>query len=162
MSIYNFSVKSMDGQEVSLEKYKGKVLIIVNTASKCGFTPQYEDLQRIYERYGKDGLEILAFPCNQFMNQEPGTDEEIASFCNLNFGITFPVFAKVDVNGPTAHPLYQYLQENSPGILGKSIKWNFTKFLVDSKGIITGRFSPATSPAKLEKQIKLLIKEVVE
>lgn len=159
VSIYKYDIKAKDGKEIQLADYQGKVLLIVNTASKCGFTPQYSELQKLYEEFGEKGLVILAFPCNQFMNQEPGTDEEISSFCALNYGVTFPVMAKVDVNGENAHPLFKYLQEEGPGIFGKSIKWNFTKFLVDSKGKIRGRFSPTTSPFKLKGKIEELLKE---
>jgi glutathione peroxidase len=157
MSIYDFAVKTNEGKEISLAQYKGKVLLIVNTASKCGFTPQYKELQQLYENYQDKGLEILAFPCNQFLSQEPGSDEEIAGFCSLNFGVTFPLMAKIDVNGENAHPLYQYLQKNSPGVLGKAIKWNFTKFLIDAEGTIAGRFSPTTAPLKLSQQIEKLL-----
>lgn len=159
MSIYDYTVTTIDGKEIPMSNYKGNILLIVNTASKCGFTPQYSQLQELYEQYGKSGLEILAFPCNQFMNQEPGNNEEIANFCGLNYSVTFPMFAKVDVNGKNAHPLYKYLQENAPGVIGKSIKWNFTKFLIDSKGNIAGRFSPTTSPFKLKGRIEALINE---
>ena len=157
MSIYDFYVKDSGGRDVSLKDYKGKVLLIVNTASKCGFTPQYQGLQRLYEKYGKDKFEILAFPCNQFANQEPGSSAEISSFCSLNYGVTFPVLQKVDVNGKNAAPLFEYLKEASPGILGKAIKWNFTKFLVDSEGNIVDRFAPTTEPEKLDAKIKELI-----
>lgn len=158
VSIYDFTAKTNEGKDISLAQYKGKVLLIVNTASKCGFTPQYKELQQLYESYKDKGLEILAFPCNQFLSQEPGSDEEIADFCSVNFGVAFPLMAKVDVNGENAHPLYQYLQQNSPGVLGsKSIKWNFTKFLIDAKGNIAGRFSPTTPPLKLSRQIEELL-----
>jgi len=157
MSIYNFSVKDNAGREVSLKDYKDKVLLIVNTASKCGFTPQYQGLQKLYEKYGNDKFEILAFPCNQFAKQEPGSPAEISSFCSLNYGVTFPVLHKVDVNGKNAEPLFEYLKEAAPGILGKAIKWNFTKFLVDSEGNIVDRFAPATEPEKLDAKIKELI-----
>jgi glutathione peroxidase len=153
MNIYDFSVLSSSGKEIPMSDYKGKVLLLVNTASKCGFTHQYNELQELYQKYGSRNFEILAFPCNQFANQEPGTDKEIGSFCSLNFGVTFPVMAKIDVNGSTAHPLFKYLQEKSPGILGKAIKWNFTKFLVDKKGNIVSRFAPATTPLKIEDRI---------
>ena len=157
MVIYDFKVKDDLGNEVSLIDYKGKVLLIVNTASKCGFTPQYEGLQRLYNKYGSDGFEILAFPCNQFANQEPGNAEEIKNFCTLNYGVTFPVFQKVEINGKNAEPLFNYLKESCPGLLGKAIKWNFTKFLVDSEGNIIDRFAPTTKPEKLENKIKELI-----
>ncbi len=158
MNIYDFVVNSKEGKEIKLSDFKGKVLLIVNTASKCGFTPQYKELQALYEKYGQRGLAILAFPCNQFMNQEPGSNEEIANFCSLNYGVTFPVFAKVDVNGRNAHPLFQYLRKKTSGLLGGSIKWNFTKFLVDKKGKIAARYSPMTQPSKLDDRIEFLLK----
>jgi glutathione peroxidase len=147
MSIYQFTVKTIDGEEISLKQYEGKVLLIVNTASKCGFTPQYKELQQIYEQYKDQGLVVLGFPCNQFMNQESGSENEIKSFCELNYGVTFPMFAKVDVNGVYAHPLFVYLRKQTPGILGlNTVKWNFTKFLVDAKGNVVKRYSPTTKP----------------
>jgi glutathione peroxidase len=155
--IYQFSATLNDGQPKSLGDYKGKVLLIVNTASKCGFTPQYAGLQALYERFKNHGLEILAFPCNQFGNQEPGSDQEIASFCKLNYGVGFPLFQKIAVNGDNAHPLYQYLKGAAPGMLGKAIKWNFTKFLVDRQGNLTGRFAPGTPPRKIERAIEILL-----
>lgn len=158
MTVYEFQAKTVDRNEVSLEEYKGKVLLIVNVASKCGFTPQYKELQEIYEAYKEKGLEILGFPCNQFMNQEPGTDQEIKSFCELNYGVTFPVFAKIDVNGSEAHPLFEYLTENAPGLLGsKAVKWNFTKFLVDSNGKVVNRYAPSTKPKDIIKDIEELL-----
>lgn len=159
MNIYDFKVKDNLGNEVSLGNYKGKVLIIVNTASKCGFTPQYEGLQKLYDKFGNDKFEILAFPCNQFANQEPGNDEEIKKFCTLNYGVTFPVFHKVDVNGENAEPLFNYLKDASPGLLGNAVKWNFTKFLIDSEGNVVDRFAPSTAPEKLESKIKTLIEK---
>lgn len=158
MNIYDFTVKDMDGNDVSLSAYKGKILLIVNTASKCGLTPQYEDLERIYKKLGNEKFEILAFPCNQFGKQEPGNNEEIKTFCEISYDITFPVFSKVDVNGKDADPLYKYLTKTKKGILGEAIKWNFTKFLVDSEGNIVDRFAPTTVPAKLESEIEKLIK----
>lgn len=160
MGIYDIKVKAIDGKEVLLEEYKGKVLLIVNTASKCGFTPQYEDLENLYKKFGNDKFEVLAFPCNQFMSQEPGSDQEIKKFCEITYDINFPVFAKVDVNGANADPLYKYLTESKSGLLNKSIKWNFTKFLVDSKGNVIDRYAPATSPLKLESTIEKLIRDV--
>lgn len=158
MSVYSFDVKKIDGTTVSLNDYKGKVLLIVNTASKCGFTPQYTELQALFEKYKDQGLEILGFPCNQFMNQEPGTESEIQSLCQLNYGVSFQMFAKVNVNGKDAHPLFTYLTEQAPGILGlKAVKWNFTKFLVDRNGKVVERFSPSTNPKELEKDIEKLI-----
>lgn len=158
MSVYSFEAKKIDGSTVSLNEYKGKVLFIVNTASKCGFTPQYKELQALYEKYNEQGLEILGFPCNQFMSQEPGTENEIQSFCQLNYGVTFPMFAKVNVNGKDAHPLFRYLTEQAPGMLGmKAVKWNFTKFLVDRNGNVVDRFAPSTKPKELEIDIEKLL-----
>lgn len=162
MSIYEISAKTSQGEEKSLADYKGKVLLIVNTASKCGFTPQYKELQELYEKYHESGLEVLGFPCNQFLNQEPGSDEEIQSFCQLNYGVTFPLFAKVNVNGPEAHPLFQYLKQHAPGFLTKEIKWNFTKFLVDQEGKVLKRYSPTTAPKEIEKDIKRLLSDGVD
>ncbi|MBT2630753.1 glutathione peroxidase [Bacillus sp. ISL-101] len=158
MSIYEFEVNKINGETISLEEYKGKVMIIVNTASKCGFSPQYDDLQSLYVQYKEDGLVVLGFPCNQFLNQEPGDDLEIDSYCKLNHGVTFPMFAKVNVKGKEAHPLFSYLTENAPGVMGsKSIKWNFTKFLVDRNGNIVSRFAPKTKPLEMEENIKKII-----
>ncbi|MCY8936662.1 glutathione peroxidase [Peribacillus frigoritolerans] len=158
MSIYEFEVNKINGDTISLEEYKGKVMIIVNTASKCGFSPQYDDLQSLYVQYKEDGVVVLGFPCNQFLNQEPGDDLEIDSYCKLNHGVTFPMFAKVNVKGKEAHPLFSYLTENAPGVMGsKSIKWNFTKFLIDRNGNIVSRFAPKTKPLEMEEDIKKLI-----
>jgi glutathione peroxidase len=158
MSIYEFEVNKINGETISLEEYKGKVMIIVNTASKCGFSPQYDDLQSLYVQYKEDGIVVLGFPCNQFLNQEPGDDLEIDSYCKLNHGVTFPMFAKVNVKGKEAHPLFSYLTENAPGVMGsKSIKWNFTKFLIDRNGNIVSRFAPKTKPLEMEEDIKKLI-----
>ena len=158
MSIYEFKVNKINGETISLEEYRGKVMIIVNTASKCGFSPQYDDLQSLYVQYEGQGLAILGFPCNQFLNQEPGDDLEIDSYCKLNHGVTFPMFAKVNVNGKEAHPLFSYLAENAPGLMGsKSIKWNFTKFLIDREGNIISRYAPKTKPLELESDIKKLL-----
>lgn len=158
MSIYEFEVKKINGDVISLEEYKGKVLIIVNTASKCGFSPQYDDLQSLYVQYKEDGLEVLGFPCNQFLNQEPGDELEIDSYCKLNHGVTFPMFAKVNVNGKDAHPLFSYITENAPGVMGsKSIKWNFTKFLIDREGNIVNRYAPKTKPLEMEEDLKKLL-----
>lgn len=156
-SIYDFSVPTSSGVQ-SLSDYKGKAVLIVNTASRCGYTPQYKGLQAIYEKYNKDGFEVLAFPCNQFGEQEPGDDSEIKSFCDMNYSITFPIFKKVEVNGKTAHPLYNYLKEQAPGLLGlKDIKWNFTKFLVDKDGNVIKRYAPMTEPSEIEADIKKLL-----
>jgi glutathione peroxidase len=158
MSVYDFTVKTIRGEEKSMADYKGKVLLIVNTASKCGFTPQYKELQELYDEYKDKGFEVLAFPCNQFGQQEPGSESEIERFCQLNYGVTFPLFAKVDVNGANAHPLFVYLTEKAPGILGtKAIKWNFTKFLVDKNGNVVGRFAPQTKPSELKQEIEKLL-----
>ncbi|MFE5430932.1 glutathione peroxidase [Peribacillus simplex] len=158
MSIYEIEVNKINGETISLEEYRGKVMIIVNTASKCGFSPQYDDLQSLYVRYKEDGVVVLGFPCNQFLNQEPGDDLEIDSYCKLNHGITFPMFAKVNVNGKEAHPLFSYLTENAPGVMGsKSIKWNFTKFLIDRNGNIVSRYAPKTKPLEMEEDIKKLL-----
>ncbi|MBR8645433.1 glutathione peroxidase [[Brevibacterium] frigoritolerans] len=158
MSIYEFEVNKINGDTISLEEYKGKVMIIVNTASKCGFSPQYDDLQSLYVQYKEDGVVVLGFPCNQFLNQEPGDDLEIDSYCKLNHGVTFPMFAKVNVKGKEAHPLFSYLTENAPGVMGsKSIKWNFTKFLIDRNGNIVSQFAPKTKPLEMEEDIKKLI-----
>ncbi|GMB08212.1 glutathione peroxidase [Thermolongibacillus altinsuensis] len=158
MSIYDFTVKTIRGEEKSMADYKGKVLLIVNTASKCGFTPQYKELQELYDEYKDKGFEVLGFPCNQFGQQEPGTESEIESFCQVNYGVTFPMFAKVDVNGEHAHPLFVYLTEKAPGIFGtKIIKWNFTKFLVDKNGNVVGRFAPQTKPSDLKGEIEKLL-----
>lgn len=153
-SIYDFTAKSLQGKDVPLSEFKDKVLLIVNTASKCGFTPQYAGLEALYEKLNGKGLTILGFPCNQFGQQEPGGPEEIGAFCQMNYGVSFPMFDKVDVNGPTAHPLYQYLKDEQPGVLGtKNIKWNFTKFLVDRGGKVVDRFAPMTKPEDIEKSI---------
>jgi glutathione peroxidase len=158
MSVYDMTVKTIRGEEKSMADYKGKVLLIVNTASKCGFTPQYKELQELYDEYKDKGFEVLGFPCNQFGHQEPGSESEIESFCQLNYGVTFPMFAKIDVNGANAHPLFVYLTEKAPGILGtKSIKWNFTKFLVDKNGNVISRFAPQTKPSELKQEIEKLL-----
>jgi glutathione peroxidase len=158
MSVYDFTVKTIRGEEQSLADYKGKVLLIVNTASKCGFTPQYKELQELYEQYRDRGFVVLGFPCNQFGHQEPGAEEEIEQFCQVNYGVTFPMFAKVDVNGENAHPLFQYLKEKAPGVLGtKAIKWNFTKFLVDRNGNVVARFASQTRPSELKNEIEELL-----
>ncbi|WP_438348768.1 glutathione peroxidase [Paenibacillus sp. FA6] len=158
MSVYEFSAVTPANKEVSLEQYKGKVLIITNTASKCGLTPQYGDLEKLYTAYREQGLEILAFPCNQFGAQEPGTSEEAADFCQVNFGVTFPIFAKVDVNGEGTHPLFQYLKEQQPGEgEDASIQWNFTKFLVNREGEVVQRFEPKTSPETMTQHIEKLL-----
>lgn len=154
-SIYDFKVTKNNGDEASMADYKGKVLLIVNTASKCGFTPQYDGLQALYDKYKEQGLEILGFPCDQFGHQEPGSDEEIMEFCTLNFNVKFPMFKKIDVNGDNAAPLYTYLKTEAPGLLGsKSIKWNFTKFLVGKDGKVIDRYSSQTKPEKIATDIE--------
>ena len=156
--IYQIEVRSITGETHPLESYRGKVLLIVNTASQCGFTPQYKGLQRLYERYQDRGLVILGFPCNQFGDQEPGGDEEIASFCSLNHGVSFPLHSKIDVNGADAHPLFTHLKSAAPGLLGtKTIKWNFTKFLVNASGDTIKRYGPRDTPASLSKDIESLL-----
>ncbi|AAP09082.1 MULTISPECIES: glutathione peroxidase [Bacillus] len=160
MTVYDFSAKTITGEEKSLKDYKGKALLIVNVASKCGFTPQYKGLQEVYDKYKDQGLEILGFPCNQFGGQEPGTEADITSFCELNYGVNFPMFAKVDVKGDKAHPLYTYMTEQAPGLLGmKAVKWNFTKFLIGKDGKVVGRFAPQTKPVDLEVEIEKVLGE---
>lgn len=157
-SIYELSATSIDGTPVSLSTYKDKVLLIVNTASQCGFTPQYKGLQALYDQYASQGLEVLGFPCNQFGQQEPGSADQIQSFCETNFGVSFPLFQKIEVNGSNAHPLYQYLTKAAPGILGiEAIKWNFTKFLVDRSGKVVKRYPPTTKPEDIAKDIQPLL-----
>ena len=152
--VYSYSAESMDGKSVALDKFRGKVMLIVNTASACGFTPQFAGLEQLHERFAKDGLVVLGFPCNQFGGQDAGSNEEIASFCQLNYGVSFPMMRKVDVNGAQAHPLYQWLVQEAPGLLGlKAIKWNFTKFLVGRDGQVIRRYAPTDTPASLEKDI---------
>ena len=157
-SIYDFSAKTLQGKDVSLSDYRGKAMLIVNTASKCGFTPQYEGLEALFENLGTRGLVVLGFPCNQFGKQEPGSAEEIGAFCQMNYGVTFPMFEKIEVNGPNAHPLYDYLKGEQPGVLGtKNIKWNFTKFLVDKHGKVVDRFAPQTKPKDIEAAIEKVL-----
>jgi len=157
-SLYDFSARTIDGAEVSLADYKGKVLLLVNTASKCGFTPQYEGLEALYKARQAEGLVILGFPCNQFGAQEPGDEAEIASFCSLTYDVSFPMFAKIEVNGPNTHPLYAYLKKAKPGLLGsEAIKWNFTKFLVDRTGAVVRRYAPTDTPTAIEKDVVELL-----
>lgn len=157
-NIYDFKVKDSKGNEIGLDSYKSKVMLIVNTASKCGFTPQYEGLQKLHDQYHQKGLEILAFPCNQFAKQESGSNQEIQEFCQINYGLKFPVMAKIDVNGETADPLYKYLkEEKGGGLLGKAIKWNFTKFLVDKNGKVVKRFASTVKPLEMKKDIEELL-----
>ena len=157
MSIYDFKLTDIDENPRDMEEFKGKVLLIVNTASKCGFTSQYKGLESLYQDYKEQGLEILGFPCDQFGNQEPGSADEIKGFCELNFGVTFPLFEKTNVNGDQAHPLFKYLTNEKPGIVGKGIKWNFTKFLVDREGNVIDRFAPVVEPEKIKSKIEELL-----
>ncbi|CAM4116923.1 glutathione peroxidase [Bacillus wiedmannii] len=160
MTVYDFLAKTITGEDKSLKDYEGKALLIVNVASKCGFTPQYKGLQEVYDKYKDQGLEVLGFPCNQFGGQEPGTEADITSFCELNYGVNFPMFAKVDVKGDKAHPLYTYMTEQAPGLLGmKAVKWNFTKFLIGKDGKVVGRFAPQTKPVDLEVEIEKVLGE---
>ena len=157
-SIYDFTAETLDGKPAPLAAYRGKVVLIVNTASKCGFTPQYKGLETLYKRFRDRGLVVLGFPCNQFGAQEPGSAEEIANFCSLTYDVDFPMMQKIDVNGPKAHPLYGYLKKAKKGLLGsEGIKWNFTKFLVDRKGEVVGRFAPTDTPQSLEGAIEALL-----
>lgn len=160
VSIYDFDVQAIDSSKVSLKDKKGKVLLIVNVASKCGYTKQYAGLQKLYDTHKDKGFEVLGFPCNQFGGQEPGTEKEIQSFCDLNYKVTFPLFAKVNVNGKDAHPLFNYLKSAQKGVLGtEAIKWNFTKFLVNKKGEVLARYASATTPESIEEEIVKLLKE---
>ena len=157
-NIYQFSCEDSKGQPVNLSDYEGKALLIVNTASKCGFTPQYEGLEKLQKKYGSDTFSVLAFPCNQFGGQEPGTNEEIVEFCSLNYSNTFPVFSKVDVYGDEAHPLFEFLAQEKKGLLGsEKIKWNFTKFLINKNGEPVARYAPSTTPEKIESDIAKIL-----
>lgn len=156
--LFDIEVKSIEGEVYPLQRHAGKVLLIVNVASKCGFTPQYAGLEALWWQYRERGLVVLGFPCDQFAHQEPGDEAEIASFCRLNYDVTFPLFAKIEVNGDAAHPLYQALKKAKPGLLGiEAIKWNFTKFLVDAEGTVVGRYAPNTAPAELAPVIEPLL-----
>ena len=157
MKIYDFKVRNAKGEEVPMTEYQGKVILIVNTATGCGFTPQYEGLQKLYDKYRDRGLEILDFPCNQFGHQAPGTEEEIQEFCTLKYKTTFPLFSKIDVNGKNAAPLFTFLKNQKGGFLGDDIKWNFTKFLVSRDGTVVKRYAPMTTPDKIEKDILKLL-----
>ncbi|GAO55687.1 glutathione peroxidase [Novosphingobium sp. NBM11] len=158
LTIADFTAKLPNGEEINLADKLGAVLLVVNTASKCGFTPQYDGLEALWRKYREQGFEILAFPCNQFGGQEPGTAEEIESFCKVNFGVSFPLMAKIDVNGDDATPLYQWLKAEAPGVLGtKGIKWNFTKFLINREGKVVRRYAPTDKPEALEKDIEALL-----
>jgi glutathione peroxidase len=156
-SIYDFSAKSLAGEETPLKRFEGKVLLIVNTASACGFTPQYKGLEALQQKYGARGFSVLGFPCNQFGRQEPGSAAEIGQFCASNYAVSFPMFDKIDVNGGNAHPLYQYLRHEKSGLLGSSIKWNFTKFLIDRSGKVVARHAPTTTPESLIRDIEVLL-----
>jgi glutathione peroxidase len=159
-NFYQFTARSLQGKDISMDTYKGKVVLVVNTASKCGLTPQYEGLENLYEKYKDQGLVILGFPCNQFGNQEPGTEKEISEGCLINYGVSFPMFSKIEVNGENAHPIYKYLKNRLPGFFGKNIKWNFTKFLIDRNGKPVKRFSPTTIPEKLVNDIEKYLKQL--
>lgn len=156
-NFYQFEAEGLRGNVINMNDYKGKVVLVVNTASKCGLTPQYEGLEELYKKYGSEGLVVLGFPCNQFGNQEPGDEKSISEGCLINYGVTFPMFKKIDVNGEAAHPLFKYLKSELKGILGSNVKWNFTKFLIDAEGKPVKRFAPTTKPEKLEKYIKKLL-----
>ena len=157
-SVYDFTCQTTGGQDKSIAEYQGKVLLVVNTASKCGFTPQFAGLEEMYGKYRDKGLEILGFPCNQFGKQDPGSNGEIIEFCQLNYGVTFPMMAKIEVNGPGADPLYKHLKKEAKGALGtERIKWNFTKFLVNREGDVVGRYAPTTKPQELEADIEALL-----
>lgn len=158
-TIYDFTAKSNKGKEVDLSQFKGQVLLIVNTASKCGFTPQYKGLEDLYKKYKGQGLAIIGFPCDQFGHQEPGNNEEIASFCEMNYGVTFPIMEKIEVNGEQASPIFKYLKSKAGGLFGSRIKWNFTKFLISKDGQVIKRFSPIKNPKSLEKLIERMLKE---
>lgn len=153
-NFYNFSAKSLQGKEIDMNVYKGKTVLVVNTASKCGLTPQFEGLEELYQKYKSKGLVILGFPCNQFANQEPGDEKSISEGCMINYGVSFPMFSKIEVNGKGAHPIYKYLKKEQGSILGSKIKWNFTKFLVDSNGNAVKRFAPTTKPEKIDKYLQ--------
>lgn len=157
-TFYDFEANNIKGETISMKEYEGKTVVVVNTASKCGFTPQYEGLETLYQKYKDQGLVILGFPCNQFANQEPGSSTEIKEFCQINYGVTFPLFEKIDVNGKKTHPIFKFLKsELSGGIFGSAIKWNFTKFVIDRQGVPVKRFSPTTKPEKMEKTIQQLL-----
>jgi glutathione peroxidase len=157
MVLHDFTAKLGTGEEQSLAAYRGQALLIVNVASRCGFTPQYKGLQALHAEYAPRGFSVLAFPCDQFGRQEPGSDQEIASFCDRSFSVTFPLFAKIEVNGPRAHPLYVWLKQQKGGLLGSSIKWNFTKFLVDKAGLVRARFAPTAKPETLSRDVVALL-----
>ena len=155
--IYDFKATASNGQEIDFKQFEGKVLLIVNTASKCGFTPQFDGLEKLNQKYRDKGLVVIGFPCNQFANQDPGSDNEIESFCKLNYGVTFQIMKKIDVNGPNAHPIFQYLRKETKGLLGDKVKWNFTKFLISRDGTSIKRYAPTHTPEKLESAIESLL-----
>lgn len=158
MRFYEFSAKDIYGEEIKMEAYKGKVVLVVNTASKCGLTPQFKDLEELNKQYREKGLEILGFPCNQFAQQDSGSNQEIQKFCQLNYGVSFTMFEKIEVNGEGAHPLYKYLKNEAKGFLSQKIKWNFTKFLIDSEGNVIKRYAPTVTPLKIKADIEKLLK----
>ena len=158
MKFYDFKARKMNGQEVSMEDYKGKVVLVVNTASTCGLTPQFEELEALYKEYKDQGLEILGFPCNQFAKQDSGSNKEIHEFCQLNYGVSFTMFEKIEVNGEGAHPLYRFLKKEAKGLFSSEIKWNFTKFLIDQNGRVIRRYAPTVKPSKIEADIQKLLK----
>lgn len=158
-TFYDYKAKNIQGKEISMSEYKGKIILVVNTASKCGFTPQFEGLEKLYKKYKSKDFVILGFPCNQFANQEPGSSEDIINGCMLNYGVSFPMFEKIEVNGENAHPIYKFLKKEKKGALGGKIKWNFTKFLIDSNGKVIKRFSPSKKPKKIEKHIVKLLEK---
>ncbi len=158
MKFYDFSATNMDGEMVNMSKYKGDVVLVVNTATKCGLAPQFDELEELHQKYGTKGLSILGFPCNQFANQESGSNDQIQNICKLNFGVTFSLFEKVDVNGENAHPLYKYLRREAKGLFSDKIKWNFTKFLIDQQGNVIRRYAPTVKPSAMEKDIVKLMK----
>lgn len=157
MNFYDFNAVDIDGNDISMSDYKGKVVVVVNTASKCGLTPQFKELEALYEKYKDQGLEILGFPCNQFAGQEPGDENDIQSFCQLNYGVSFKMFSKIKVNGDEAHPLWKFLKEEQGGLLSSAIKWNFTKFLIDRNGNVVKRYAPKDSPNEMEDKILELL-----
>lgn len=157
MKFYAYKARKMNGQEVRMKEYEGKVVLVVNTASKCGLTPQFKELEELYKEYKDRGFEILGFPCNQFAKQDSGTNKEIHDFCQLNYGVTFNMFEKINVNGKDAHPLYKYLKDSAKGLLSKEIKWNFTKFLIDSNGNVIKRYAPTVTPSKIKSDIENLL-----
>lgn len=159
MNVHHFTVRTIRGEEKSMADYKGQVLLIVNTATKCGFAPQFKGLQELHDTYKERGFSVLGFPCNQFKDQEPGDDAQVEQACQINFGVDFPLFSKINVNGADTHPLYRHIKKQASGLFGSGIKWNFTKFLVDQQGNVIKRFSPTTTPSKIDSQIRKLLVE---